>query len=391
MKKKIHFVPENRNCPSCGAVDSELLFEETSTVVRKSTVWRFPINIAICKHCSFVFSSPAISENKLLDYHKDGLSNASNAIIPYDIAERLKLIDSLGLVGGRCIEIGGDEGRLFQSELLKYFDQFETVEIVSESSSSYSSISEVPDSSADVILHYDVLEHIYNPLQFLENCARILKPDGLMICEVPNLERYKANVLILEPEHLSHFTPYSLAVLAKKAGFSLISMVADCSRPTGFAAVFTTENIEALWLPEDDQATIRGYIEKAVNHYDRLVNEISTVSERIKISQKNGKRSIIWGVTDVTYRLLERLDMSDAITVIDINPKKADFLEELGFQVVEPNILVKMPERIDLLVVCIPRYKASVEKHLAELVGSSFADIREVYFLGLNDRGESLF
>ena len=42
-----------------------------------------------------------------------------------------------------------------------------------------------PDSSFDITLHSDTLEHIPDPIKALEECRRVLKPDGYCIFTVP--------------------------------------------------------------------------------------------------------------------------------------------------------------------------------------------------------------
>jgi len=42
------------------------------------------------------------------------------------------------------------------------------------------------DNSADVIVSFETIEHIPDPLGFLRECRRVLKPEGLFICSTPN-------------------------------------------------------------------------------------------------------------------------------------------------------------------------------------------------------------
>jgi SAM-dependent methyltransferase len=56
----------------------------------------------------------------------------------------------------------------------------------------YSSIDELvekePKLKFDAIIHFFVLEHIRNPIEFLSNQIKLLKPDGVIIAEVPNVD-----------------------------------------------------------------------------------------------------------------------------------------------------------------------------------------------------------
>lgn len=42
------------------------------------------------------------------------------------------------------------------------------------------------DESIDVVVSFETLEHVYNPREFLSECTRILKQDGIFICSTPN-------------------------------------------------------------------------------------------------------------------------------------------------------------------------------------------------------------
>ena len=44
---------------------------------------------------------------------------------------------------------------------------------------------QIPDNSFDMILMISVLEHLWNPAEALASCRRILRPDGLLLVNVP--------------------------------------------------------------------------------------------------------------------------------------------------------------------------------------------------------------
>jgi SAM-dependent methyltransferase len=56
----------------------------------------------------------------------------------------------------------------------------------------YNSLAELkenrPDAKYDVIIHFFVLEHVRNAVDFLSSQLELLKPDGLIIAEVPNVD-----------------------------------------------------------------------------------------------------------------------------------------------------------------------------------------------------------
>ena len=45
----------------------------------------------------------------------------------------------------------------------------------------------LPDSSVDVVVSFETLEHLKDQGRFLAECRRVLRPGGLLICSTPNL------------------------------------------------------------------------------------------------------------------------------------------------------------------------------------------------------------
>lgn len=78
----------------------------------------------------------------------------------------------------------------------------------------------------DVIFHYDVLEHIDNPIAFLKAHAKDLSQNGLIIFAVPNdthcIEVGDASMVI--HEHINYFDHQSLRLIVEASGFDIISI-----------------------------------------------------------------------------------------------------------------------------------------------------------------------
>lgn len=82
---------------------------------------------------------------------------------------------------------------------------------------------------------YEVLEHVPNPLNFLEDMASVLLPHGVIGIVVPNdyntLQLQAKEKLGIEnrwwvapPQHLNYFTPNALLNLIVKAGFEILEI-----------------------------------------------------------------------------------------------------------------------------------------------------------------------
>jgi SAM-dependent methyltransferase len=79
----------------------------------------------------------------------------------------------------------------------------------------------------DVITMFHVLEHLPDPRLALSYVRRILKPEGSLILQVPNIESMQARCFgtrwygLDVPRHLINFSPRALDILLKEAGFKI--------------------------------------------------------------------------------------------------------------------------------------------------------------------------
>lgn len=78
----------------------------------------------------------------------------------------------------------------------------------------------------DVVTAYHVIEHLPDPVTFLMQAKKLLKPNGILFLETPNISGIGFKVTkakwshIIPPEHIIYFQPKSLSFTLKKANFS---------------------------------------------------------------------------------------------------------------------------------------------------------------------------
>jgi SAM-dependent methyltransferase len=87
----------------------------------------------------------------------------------------------------------------------------------------------IPTASLDIILCVSVLEHLWNPLPLVQECLRIVRPDGLCLFNVPSWRgkrflEYSAFRLRLSPkdemdDHKMYYDVKDLWPLLVRAGF----------------------------------------------------------------------------------------------------------------------------------------------------------------------------
>ena len=139
------------------------------------------------------------------------------------VKRHLDIGSSLGLLLNtvwevyNCESVGVEPGDAFRSAAEK------GLESVKQPTTLFTDISGVPDTKKfDLITMSQVLEHLPNPIGYLENLInRYLEPDGHIVIEVPNL--WGEPTAILYP-HLFAFTQDTLWQTINKAGLTPIAV-----------------------------------------------------------------------------------------------------------------------------------------------------------------------
>lgn len=86
-----------------------------------------------------------------------------------------------------------------------------------------------PAANMDLVCLYHVLEHIREPLEYLREINRILRPGGVLAVEVPNAHCLTARWFGRHwlgwdlPNHVHHFDPASLRALLERHGFTVMA------------------------------------------------------------------------------------------------------------------------------------------------------------------------
>jgi len=98
--------------------------------------------------------------------------------------------------------------------------------------------------SFDVVTAFDLLEHVYEPREFLGNVKKWLKPDGIFFTMLPNIDAWESKVFgsywygLELPRHLFHFSPRSLRNLMTALDFEEVllftSPVSYMERSVGY-------------------------------------------------------------------------------------------------------------------------------------------------------------
>ena len=80
----------------------------------------------------------------------------------------------------------------------------------------------IEDSSVDVVVNFQVIEHLWDQLQFLLECVRVLRPGGELLISTPNRMTFSpGRDTPLNPFHTRELNAAELTELLEEAGFEV--------------------------------------------------------------------------------------------------------------------------------------------------------------------------
>jgi|HubBroStandDraft_3_1064219.scaffolds.fasta_scaffold00009_8 SAM-dependent methyltransferase len=83
----------------------------------------------------------------------------------------------------------------------------------------------LPDASVDVVVNFQVIEHLWDQAQFVSECARVLRPSGLLMVSTPNRITFSpGRDTPINPFHTRELNARELTQLLVDAGFSEVSI-----------------------------------------------------------------------------------------------------------------------------------------------------------------------
>jgi SAM-dependent methyltransferase len=78
----------------------------------------------------------------------------------------------------------------------------------------------LPDASVDVVVNFQVIEHLWDQAQFVAECARVLRPSGLLMVSTPNRITFSpGRDTPINPFHTRELNAAELTELLLDAGF----------------------------------------------------------------------------------------------------------------------------------------------------------------------------
>ena len=214
------------SCPLCELIDISPLFPTVS-------VWK-------CPKCGMLFRNPPPTQEQLDDFynnafvpenvlaHRTGMEGTTSVLAEQYVSN---LDTIVGVAGKSILEFGAGLG--ITCEALRRhgadvtaIEPFGWAECRGKNIPTYRSLADLPDKQTfDVVITLQVIEHLRSPWRTLEELRNRLTVGGWLYAATPNAASLRARLEgarwkeFRKYGHLLFYTPNTLALALKKAGF----------------------------------------------------------------------------------------------------------------------------------------------------------------------------
>lgn len=368
-------------CPICGEREISKLFKLCDNL--KILGENFPMSpsyVSVCGVCGLIFTDTSATQEDLLKYYKNGAvapkyldmfgkeateeyyHHLLEVTKPY-LHEDSKILDIAGA--------WGEFGSFMKKKGFSHFINLDPNETCVESSKEKGIDTVLGDStdmraiysdSIDFVFLNHTLEHILDVDATMKNINRVLKKDGHLFIEVPDIEGYvdeeAAPYNFLTYEHVLHMSMHDLENLANKYGYEIIDSNHYYKRVSNYPSVYAimhkgtkTETIYS----DNSKISILNYLEKSKDSLDKFINPL----------RKSGEELVLWGIGASTAILLDSFEGCNVKSLIDRNPKR----QGLCFKINDKILTVEDPNTVNtgtIVILSIP-YHDSIKKQIREI------------------------
>ncbi len=350
---------ENRKCPVCESENKEVVFAQDFNDILGISLDKFEQNIAICKDCGMVYTTPFVNDEELNNYYSYMSSyeydNNDNLYPKTHMKRSLQQFEyiknfinnhnsvlDIGCAIGYTLSLFKDAGyKTLGLEPSAKNKQIAKEKYDVEVETRFLDKDGLDGRIFDVVMLSHVAEHLKYPLDIFKNIKNVLNDDGLLFIENPDIDLFDEQDLYqFFFEHINYFNIDSTKNLLYKAGFELVdSKIFYNDKST--APFYPT--LGTLWKKSDKNYEIENYYEKnraTIQKYIDLINnfrgELMTKVDNIISSHKN---IAIWAAGTLTSQLMSQTNLSKGdIRAIFDNDSKKDGLKMENITIHKPNM-----------------------------------------------------
>jgi 2-polyprenyl-3-methyl-5-hydroxy-6-metoxy-1,4-benzoquinol methylase len=249
MKKYIDLL-ETVPCNLCGSEDCDTVYppryedarpDEISQSFRSSGDEVLIDRLVRCRKCGLLYLNPRLRQDLILEGYSSGTDETFISQIAgreRTFSKSLDLIERLAPQKGRILDIGTAGGSFLGVAARRGWNVYgcEPSRWLAEWGRKHYNIAihpgtvfdmDLEEGSFDVVTFWDVLEHTPDPVAVLKKCHSLLRPDGLLVVNYPDINSSISRLMgrrwvFLLSVHLYYFTGHTIADVLKKSGFNVV-------------------------------------------------------------------------------------------------------------------------------------------------------------------------
>ena len=198
--------------------------------------------IVKCKNCGLKYVNPRLTDNEIVSGYSEGsdelfVSQAKGRELTFKKSLKLinkyskkgKILD-IGTAGGSFLKAAKDDGWQVEGiEPNKWLCDwgFKNYEIKIKQGTIFNH--KFKKDEFDAITLWDVLEHVTDPKKTLEECNKIMKQNGLLVVNYPNIGSLASRLMgkrwiFLLSVHLFYFDKKTIKKMLNATGFEVIKI-----------------------------------------------------------------------------------------------------------------------------------------------------------------------
>ena len=241
MKKK--YLP----CPLCGGEDFSPKYEPWVDITDPKLLYGAASGVAgtqtivECKGCSLLFENPRYDEEVILQGYMDSDEEGHDSQYPMRVKSFLNALNKnkefIPPPGGKVLDIGTAGGAFLDAAKAFGYDAWgmePSAYLVAQGKKRGLQIeqgtiekNQFEKNSFDMICLWDVIEHLTDPKGSLEIIRDLLKPDGVLLINYPDIDTWQARLFgkrfwWIISVHLAHFSPKTITKICSLTGYEVV-------------------------------------------------------------------------------------------------------------------------------------------------------------------------
>jgi SAM-dependent methyltransferase len=286
-------------------------------------------------------------DSDLVEYGTDYQNEQAHSAVFQKHLAQVEAVVARHFVGKKILEVGCGKGRFLEELRSRGFDVV-GLDPAYEGDNPHIQrigLGDVSPTRREAVILRHVLEHVQNPLSFLELIKASVRGSRLIYIEVPCLDWILANRAWFDVfyEHVNYF---SLADFDR-----LFGTVLACGRLFGGQYIFVVADLSSLRKPDGASAVV-------------FPPDFESSRETAVALARKSERCAIWGAGAKGSLLaahLARCNATKSLLAIDINPaKQGRYLPGSGLPVIAPELALRTLRARDPIFVMNSNYLEEV-------------------------------